>query len=311
MGEWVDSGDVDVAGFRAFMQGLTPLVSLDPVEPETFRARVRYARLDGITVLDLEPGPMRVTRTAASLVKDPGTSTKIILMVEGSGTIEQDGRTAHLDRGDFALEDTSRPYSADFPGPTHQRVIMFPTDYMGMPPSQWAHVTAMRFEPGHGLGSVLNPLIAELGASLVELDPPHARRFVHSTVDLLVTMVSTRLQEVTEAAGRSTADRIRAWVEDHLEDPDLGPATIARAHHMSVRSLHAAFAAEDATLAAWIRERRLDLIRRDLADPLQADLPISAIASRRGITNAAYLSRSFKSHFGISPTSYRREQFAS
>jgi AraC-like DNA-binding protein len=61
--------------------------------------------------------------------------------------------------------------------------------------------------------------------------------------------------------------RIRAFIERHLADPDLSPATIAAAHHISTRTLHKLYKAERHPVAASIRRRRLERCRLDLLDP--------------------------------------------
>lgn len=59
-------------------------------------------------------------------------------------------------------------------------------------------------------------------------------------------------------------------------------------------------------MAAWIRQRRLERCRRDLLDPALADLPVSAVAARWGLMNAAHFSRAFRAAYGLPPTEYRR-----
>lgn len=60
--------------------------------------------------------------------------------------------------------------------------------------------------------------------------------------------------------------RIHAFIEERLSDPALSPATIAAAHHVSLRYLHKLFESLEATVAGWIRRRRLERCRRDLLD---------------------------------------------
>lgn len=308
MCQWGDSGEVDDMGFRAALSGLTPRVDMEAPEAPSFRGRVRFARLDEVTVLDLTTsGPYTVTRSPEEAARRPGDTTKVILMVEGAATITQDGRAAELGPGDFAVEDTARPYRATFTGLTRQRVVMFPTRFLELPPSILARVTATRFSPEDGVGRALGPVLAELGATLVELDDPHARRFARATVDLLVTALSAQAYRMLPTRADSRVPEILDWIEEHLGDPDLTPATVAAAHHMSVRNLHAVFSHEQTTVAARIRTRRLERIRRDLADPLLVDQSISAIAARHGMTNAAHLSRLFKAATGCSPSEYRAQ----
>jgi AraC-like DNA-binding protein len=87
----------------------------------------------------------------------------------------------------------------------------------------------------------------------------------------------------------------------------LTPASIAAAHHVSLRYLHKLFEeyGQVRTVAAWVRERRLDRCRRDLADPLLGDWTVEQVASRWGLRGGAHFSRLFKAAFGMPPTAYR------
>jgi hypothetical protein len=62
----------------------------------------------------------------------------------------------------------------------------------------------------------------------------------------------------------------------------------------------------DMTVAAWIRSRRLDRCRRDLADPGLWARPVSAIGARWGFPDGAHFSRVFRAAYGIPPREYRR-----
>jgi hypothetical protein len=61
--------------------------------------------------------------------------------------------------------------------------------------------------------------------------------------------------------------RIHAFIEQHLGDADLTPGLVAAAHYISVRYLYRLFEAQGTTVATWIRHRRLEGCRKDLADP--------------------------------------------
>jgi len=72
------------------------------------------------------------------------------------------------------------------------------------------------------------------------------------------------------------------------------------------RSLYSVFEREQATVAGWIRHRRLERCRRDLLDPAQHDVPVSAVAARWGLANPAHFSRAFRAAYGLAPVEYRR-----
>jgi AraC-like DNA-binding protein len=85
------------------------------------------------------------------------------------------------------------------------------------------------------------------------------------------------------------------------------PDAIAAAHHISLRYLHKLFQQDGHTIAGWIRERRLEQCRRDLANPQLAARPIHPIAARWGFTSPAHFSQAFRSAHGLSPRQYRQQ----
>lgn len=99
--------------------------------------------------------------------------------------------------------------------------------------------------------------------------------------------------------------RIYAYIDQNLADPELSPATIAAAVHISPRYLYLLLAKENVTVAALIRDRRLQACRADMADPAMGEYPVSAIAARWGFSSAAHFSRVFRGVYGITPGRYR------
>jgi AraC-like DNA-binding protein len=101
-------------------------------------------------------------------------------------------------------------------------------------------------------------------------------------------------------------ERIRMFIESQLGDPQLSPAAVAAAHHISLRYLHKLFEPEPCGVAGLIRQRRLERCRDDLLDPAQADRPVAGIAARWGFSSAAHFSRVFREAYGLPPAEFRR-----
>ena len=99
--------------------------------------------------------------------------------------------------------------------------------------------------------------------------------------------------------------RIQAWIDERLHDPTLSPASIAAEHFISVRHLHGLFAAEGLTVSAWIRDRRLERCRRDLADPALAGETVASIAYGWGFRNPRHFSRVYRAAYGRAPSDGR------
>ncbi|MFF5586003.1 helix-turn-helix transcriptional regulator [Streptomyces hygroscopicus] len=80
---------------------------------------------------------------------------------------------------------------------------------------------------------------------------------------------------------------------------------MAAAHHISVGHLHRLFRARDTTVSAWIRQQRLDRVRRDLSDPGLRTVPLHELAARWGFAHPAGFTRAFRATYGMPPSEYR------
>jgi AraC-like DNA-binding protein len=153
-------------------------------------------------------------------------------------------------------------------------------------------------------------MAGKLARQVDQLNPAGRARVGAAALDLLTVALAGRLDRSGEVppdtSQRALVLRVRAFIEGRLADPDLTPATVARAHHVSLRSLYKLFEGEPTSVAGVIRERRLERARRDLLDPALAARPVSAIAARWGLTNPAHFSRAFRAAYGASPAEYRR-----
>jgi AraC-like DNA-binding protein len=139
------------------------------------------------------------------------------------------------------------------------------------------------------------------------LDPPDAPL---SRLPFLSypSMSAARERPATDEPSRPAAlfRGIQAFIDGSLANPELSPAAIAAAHHISERYLYLLFAGQRVTVAGWIRDRRLQHCQQDLADPALRDRPVAAIGTRWGFTSPAHFSRVFRKTFGVTPGQYRQ-----
>ena len=119
------------------------------------------------------------------------------------------------------------------------------------------------------------------------------------------------VEEIAGAApGRAVLERVLAAIDDRLGDPDLNPRTIADQHRVSVRYLHLLFQRQGTTVNGWIRSRRLEAARRDLAPCGARRRSVSAVAARWGFLSASHFSRTFRAAYGMSPTQWRDQAWS-
>jgi AraC-like DNA-binding protein len=171
-------------------------------------------------------------------------------------------------------------------------------------------LTAVGLNADDGPGALFSSTARQLARHLDHFDVASGVRVGTATLDLLTVALAGRLDRggglPPDVPQRVLIVRMRAFIEDQLADSDLTPSAIARAHHVSLRYLYKLFEGEQKSVAGLIKERRLERCRRDLLDPSLRHLPVSAIAARWGMPNAAHFSHAFRAAYGMAPVEYRR-----
>jgi AraC-like DNA-binding protein len=289
-----------------------PLEVSTPTGNTDFRGRLSGTDLGSLRLIEVRAEPHTARRTARLVKAAPAGCYKIGVQLRGTAVLIQDGREATLSPGDFSFYDTDRPYTLAFSDSHRMLVLVFPRDMLGLPHDQLARLTATRL-PGQagGTAALIGPLLVQVAGLLDKVYAPGPEigvRLAGNVVDLLGTVLAERLDATPgdpDAAHRSLMLQITAFIEAHLGDPDLAPAQIAAAHHISLRHLHKLFHASGTTVVGWIRQRRLERCGHDLRDPGWASRPVAAVGARWGYPDPAHFSRLFKATYGIGPRDYR------
>ncbi|MFF5792264.1 helix-turn-helix domain-containing protein [Paeniglutamicibacter sp. NPDC012692] len=278
-----------------------------------FSGQLSGRKMHDVGIMRLQAGPQSVSRSPELIARGGIGHYKLSLQLSGHGLLLQDGREAVLQPGDVAIYDTQRPYTLTFDKEFETLVLMFPQHLLGLSVEDVSELTAVRMGKGNRLAEAVAPFVASIATQLPELKSPIGHRLALNIVDLLSTLLADEIYSRPEQGTDNNARmlrRIQHHIEANLADPALGPESIARAHHIATRTLQKIFSAHGLTVAGWIRERRMDQCRRDLADPLCEHVPVGEIGARWGLPDGAHFSRVFRTAYGLSPSQFRRSSVA-
>jgi AraC-like DNA-binding protein len=279
-----------------------------------YRGEFRASGLGPMQVVVLDVMPITVRRTRELISQaDPDMLKMLLVCGGGSSVVDQGDRQARLSTAEFAFYDTRRPYEVtcgvDQETPTRLLTFMFPPSLLPLSRRQLRELAAVRIPATAGLGELTAQFLLQLARNIDQVSPAEAARLSTAALEVLATRLARELDTrgwvSPESRRHAQLTTVQGFIQQHLGDPRLTPAAVAAAHHMSLRSLHQIFHDEGLTVADWIRRRRLERCRRDLADPALAIRSIATIAATWGFASPADFSRAFRAIHGITPSEYR------
>ncbi|MFG2364763.1 helix-turn-helix domain-containing protein [Streptomyces mirabilis] len=208
----------------------------------------------------------------------------------GSLRIEDTGRRADLGPGTLCIRDLHASWQFAYTAPTDCRVLILPRAGL-LQHLYRTRLPALTVAPSTAPESRL--LLAHLDAawSLAEQLGPEATHAAGEAMAMLLTGL-IRTHAPIAVPPQSLRAAATAYADSRLRDPDLAPATIARALNVSVRTLHRAFA-DGETVMAYVRRRRLEGARRELDCP-GSPYSVADVAARWQFADSSHFRRAHR-----------------
>jgi AraC-like DNA-binding protein len=300
-----------------FMSGDHPMGIVSDA-PEDFGATARTVDLGAVNVVELTVSPSGVLRTPRMIRRADPELCSAIVAVKGKLLVGQAGREAVLGEQDIAFYDSSLPFALGLGADAEPATIVrahIPRALLRLSAEQARQLAARPLTGIAGFTGLLSQFLTGLSTGPGAYRPADVPRLGTLAQDLLAAVAAHHLDtqaELPEDSHRRTLLlRIEGFIGRHLHDPSLSPGTIAAAHHISVGHLHRLFSARETTVAAWIRDQRLERARRDLADPAMRHVPVHRIAARWGFKDHPTFTRAFRSAYGATPQDHRHLAYLS
>jgi AraC-like DNA-binding protein len=304
----LDTSDVPVTdraeAFDAAMhQASVPCRVEQRTAPDQLHAEMHLWPLGPGAVFTTRASPFRLVRTPRHVRLGGHWALAVSFQAQGRGEYAQLGHEQLVRDDDLMLVDLTAPYSFGCATGGGSRSFQVLHDELGLPGGVVRRaVPRLRASPLHGLVRAHLDWVCSHAPELAA--DAGARDLGTATVELVrALIVSAAGDEARIAAAReqTLVFRVRAFVRQHLTDPELTPATIAAAHNVSLRQLYKACAAAGLSLEQWIISARLELARAQLASGAGRRRSIAATAHACGLVDPSHFSRRFKAAYGVTP----------
>ncbi|MFG2881459.1 helix-turn-helix domain-containing protein [Streptomyces sp. NPDC048297] len=287
---------------------VVPVELVLPKDPDRVFADVALTNVGPIQLSRVQANPATVHRTPRLAKADWEPVLFISLQVSGESSVIQDGRHAVLNPGDIAFYDTRRPYTLLFDQGVDMHFFRIPLKDIALPDAAVGQLTARTLGADGSISGLTASYLSQLAGSPHLTTGSAASHLAVPSLELIRSVIAAETERPALAAGplnETLGVRIVEYMRAHLADHDLSPASVAAAHHISVRYLYSILARCDIGFGEWVRTHRLDATRRELSrHPPSADT-VSSIARRWGFKSASHFSRAFKDAYGVSPQMWR------
>jgi AraC-like DNA-binding protein len=267
---------------------------------------IAQARLGPVATFQVTGDPQILRRTERQLKSRPSDMLKVCIQRAGTATVQQDDRDIALRPGFLAIYDIDRPYALRLDGEHWcSDVIAFPRDALGVSERVLRTLMSRAVPATSGPGAVLSEFVCTTVRQRSGIAADGAAEHLgRAAVDLVAAALSG--PDTLPGEPDPVRWQITSYLRAKLADPKLSHDTVAAAHHMSSRTLHRLFSAEEQSVSQLIRSMRLSAIHRELTSDTTRS--ISQIAARWGLHDMPHFNRIFRAAYGMRPSDVRRDQ---
>ena len=285
------------------------LVKLDP-EPlteDSYHCETTLRAWPGLSIGHSAFAGLRIGRPLELLdgVDDLG----LVLGISGNLRVSQVGREIALGAGDALLTSSAEVGSITYLGlsrtfesaPHYQALaalVRNPEDLLMRPLPRASETLRLLMHYARGLDCSCR------------LASPGLRHLVVAHVVDLVALVIGATGDgmvVAEHGGLAAArlDAVKADIRRRIGEPGLSLTAVAKRLEITPRRIQRLFAGEQSTFSHFVLGQRLAHSHRLLTDPRRSDRSISAVAFEAGFGDLSYFNRTFRRHFGATPSEIR------
>jgi AraC-like DNA-binding protein len=225
--------------------------------------------------------------------------------LRGPASAVRPNGVTQLDDAEFTVVRNNAPVEIRTGPAAELLVIRVPASTLGPHASSMGSADGRVWSTAEGTASIVGHLLKGVAAQRSDYAPANPGQLAQHIVGLMALLCIDGRQAPNAHGRERMLQLAKDFIESHLGELELTPDRIAAHENVSTRTLHRLFESESLTVRGWIRSRRLEHCRVELADTSSASLPVSAIGSRWGLWDAAHFSRLFKAAYGLSPRAYR------
>lgn len=284
-------------------------VDVDAEKRSDYNGFIREAHFGAITMTDVLLSEQRISRRERHIAKLDKDCYYVEFVQQGKINVLQAGQSFMTHAGIGAIFSASEAYDLECIGQVRSLYLEIPRKEFAERFRNDRIPLARTMATSRGLGRIAAEFCAMLASEGATLDASVRTRLGDEMMDVLALALDRGDKDEPIADGAVQQSRLRsikAWIEQHLADPDLSLEKVAKCNGVSLRHLHYLFRLTDMSVSEWIWDRRLQRCYDVLTRPELRSLSITDVAYQLGFSSSSHFSTAFRRKFGLSPSDLRR-----
>ncbi len=297
--------------WEALMSETYVPLAVDTHPDQPFYGRVTTGSLAGpadFSLTTVAGSNQEFRRSKTHLARSDDEYLLASIHTKGRACLNQDGRSAVVSQGDMVFYDTSKPYNWTNSAAFEQVVVQVPLRLLREQPGlgQLDLPTAVTVPAGSAAG-----VVAGFFRGLVRVRreaPAQADVLAVNALDLIgsAVMLTAGMRPIEASRDALNREQVLIYLRKHCTNPDLTADDVARACHISRRTLFRVFDSPGDSLGVTLRKLRVRHAKTLLIR--HRTLPPAAVAFGSGFASERHFYRVFQQETGMTPGEFRHNR---
>jgi AraC-like DNA-binding protein len=277
-----------------------PMPGYGSGESGDFQVEIRAVKAHDVVIVDMGNYGRSFTSRSTG-VRAVGDRVFVNLTRRGASHFVRQDRRATAPAGSLIAHDNGAPSLCEVGPGAVAKVLVLPVPVL-------VSLMGGRVIVGSARSAEARVLMAHasiVGETVHDLSPAGVLAARDALLELVRGTLMGGFDDIEPRLAPALARAAMKIADSRLGDPELSPASLAGELNVSVRTLHRAFAAAGEPVAAYIRRRRLEQARRELAASLRRP-SVSEVAARWQFADCSHFIRAFAKQYGETPAQFAR-----
>jgi AraC-like DNA-binding protein len=286
--------------------------ALDAVAQEDaqFSGTIKRCLLGMVEVANIATAVASYVRTP-ELVSDGSDAVFVVICLEGSMMCRQGDDAIRLGAGEGVICDSGEPGGLQMEGETRYWALKVARAAMTKAAPHIKRFAGLKLNNTGMAMKLLAKYLDGLQGGDALGNEGEARIFGEHLLDLIGMAIGAEgnMQQLAERRGIRAARHaaVLREIERNIADNRLNATAVAQMLGVTPRYVHFLLEESGRTFSEHVLARRLKIVAALLGDAGKGNIKISAIARQAGFADMSYFNRSFRNHFGNTPSGYRKQ----